>query len=53
MSTLQALLEQIDSLKGEAEAMRPLDREQEDCVMQKFRLWWTYHSNAIECNMLT
>ena len=53
MSTLEALLEQIDSLKGEVEAMRPLDREREDRVMQKFRLWWTYHSNAIEGNVLT
>jgi Fic family protein len=47
------LLKQIDVAKAQLDALRPLDREQEDRVMQKFRLWWTYHSNAIEGNVLT
>ena len=47
------LLIQIDAAKAQLDALRPLDREQEDQVMQKFRLWWSYHSNAIEGNVLT
>jgi Fic family protein len=53
MSQIQELLERVDSAKAELDGLRPLDREQEDRVMQKFRLWWTYHSNAIEGNSLT
>lgn len=53
MNPLPELLKQIDAAKAQLDALRPLDREQEDRVMQKFRLWWTYHSNAIEGNVLT
>lgn len=53
MSQLQDLLQRVDSAKAELDSLRPLAREQEDRVMQKFRLWWTYHSNAIEGNSLT
>ena len=53
MSQIQELLKEIDSAKAHLDSLRPLDREQEDRVMQKFRLWWTYHSNAIEGNTLT
>ncbi len=53
MSTLTDLLARIDQLKNELDKMRPLDRELEERILQKFRLWWTYHSNAIEGNKLT
>ena len=47
------LFQRIDAAKAKLDAMRPLDREREQRLMQKFRLWWTYHSNAIEGNSLT
>jgi Fic family protein len=47
------LLQHIDDLKAKIEALRPLDPLQERRIMQKFRLDWTYHSNAIEGNTLT
>ena len=50
---ITGLLEKIDHLKAAADAMRPLNPEQEARVMQKFRLDWNYHSNAIEGNSLT
>jgi Fic family protein len=53
MADFGELLPAIDRLKAELDEMRPLDREQEDRVLQKFRLWWTFHSNAIEGNVLT
>ncbi len=53
MSIVTELLAQVDFAKAELDSLRPLAREQEDRVMQKFRLWWTYHSNAIEGNTLT
>src|SRR5690606_4267495 len=51
--TLQEQLQQIDQLKAEIEALRPLTPELERRIMDKFRLDWTYHSNAIEGNTLT
>ena len=48
-----SLLEEVDRLKAEIDALRPLAPEQERQVMQKFRLDWNYHSNAIEGNTLT
>lgn len=53
MSQIDDLLNRVDSTKAQLDSLRPLAREQEDRVMQKFRLWWTYHSNAIEGNTLT
>jgi Fic family protein len=53
MPNLQELYARIDGAKAELDALRPLDREREARVMQKFRLWWTYHSNAIEGNKLS
>ncbi len=50
---LVELLKQVDELKVEIDALRPIDPEQEQRIMQKFRLDWTYHSNAIEGNSLT
>lgn len=40
-------------LKKELDALRPIDKEQEAIIMQKFRLDWNYHSNHLEGNALT
>ncbi|VAW30886.1 Fic domain protein, MA2133 type [hydrothermal vent metagenome] len=50
---LNELLQQVDQLKAEIEGLRPIDAVQERRIMQKFRLDWTFHSNAIEGNQLT
>ncbi len=42
----------IDSLKNQIDQLRPFRQEIEDKVMQKLRLEWNYHSNAIEGNRL-
>ncbi len=47
-----SVLGEIDRLKSEIDALHPLSREQEGRIMQKFRLDWNYHSNAIEGNSL-
>lgn len=47
------ILQRIDQLKVELEALRPLDAEREGRIMQKFRLDWNYHSNHLEGNSLT
>jgi Fic family protein len=46
-------LEQVDVLKKQVDTLRPLPREIEDRVLQKLRLEWNYHSNAIEGNQLS
>ena len=43
----------LDRLKADLDALRPLAPEQEQRVLQKFRLDWNYNSNAIEGNSLT
>ncbi|AMJ66805.1 Fic family protein [Hymenobacter sp. PAMC 26628] len=48
-----ALFATLRSLKTELDALRPLSAEQEQRVLQKFRLDWNYNSNAIEGNSLT
>ncbi|MGB1251410.1 MAG: Fic family protein [Candidatus Promineifilaceae bacterium] len=50
---LRDLLDKVDRLKAEIDGLRPIDPIQEQRIMQKFRLDWTYHSNAIEGNSLT
>jgi Fic family protein len=40
-------------LKKQLDSLRPLEREQEARIMQKFRLDWNYHSNNLEGNSLT
>jgi Fic family protein len=47
------MLNQVLSLKNQLDALRPLGREQEAIIMQKFRLDWNYHSNHLEGNSLT
>lgn len=50
---LRAILDRIDALKAEIDALRPIDAEQEARVRQMLRIDWNYHSNAIEGNTLT
>lgn len=50
---LRAILDRIDQLRTEIDALRPIDAEQEGRVMQMLRIDWNYHSNAIEGNTLT
>jgi Fic family protein len=50
---LADLLIQIARQKEAVDALRPFSAEQEGRIMQKFRLDWNYHSNAIEGNSLT
>jgi Fic family protein len=45
--------QQIKNLKNELDTFRPLSKEQEGMIMQKFRLDWNYHSNHLEGNSLT
>ncbi|MEL1245172.1 Fic family protein [Flavobacterium sp. DGU11] len=40
-------------LKKQLDSLRPLEKEQEARIMQKFRLDWNYHSNNLEGNSLT
>ncbi len=40
-------------LKNELDNLRPIDKEKEAIIMQKFRLDWNYHSNHLEGNSLT
>lgn len=44
---------QVLLLKKELDSLRPLSKEDEARIMQKFRLDWNYHSNHIEGNSLT
>ncbi len=41
------------SLKEELDKLRPLSQDDEDRIMQKFRLDWNYHSNHLEGNSLS
>ena len=43
----------VIELKKELDLLRPLKKEDEQRIMQKFRLDWNYHSNNIEGNSLT
>jgi len=40
-------------LRNELDNLRPIDKEKEAIIMQKFRLDWNYHSNHLEGNSLT
>ena len=46
-------IEKVLLRKKELDALRPLDKEQEARIMQKFRLDWNYHSNHLEGNSLS
>ena len=47
------LIQEIDQLKAEVDSHRPISKEIQDRIFQKFRLDWNYNSNAIEGNKLT
>lgn len=49
METIEKALE----LKKELDSLRPIKKEDEIRIMQKFRLDWNYHSNHLEGNSLT
>lgn len=46
------ILRDVDGLKESVDSMRPLSADLEARVLQKFKLDWNYHSNAIEGNSL-
>ena len=46
------IIERIQELKSRINELRPLDKETEARIFQKFRLDWNFHSNAIEGNTL-
>ncbi len=46
-------IKQALELKAKLDTLRPIDKEQEARIMQKFRLDWNYHSNHLEGNSLT
>lgn len=46
-------VEKCIKLKKELDSLRPLKKENELRIMQKFRLDWNYHSNNLEGNTLT
>ncbi|MCX6316137.1 MAG: Fic family protein [Bacteroidetes bacterium] len=50
---LDTLLQQIDSLKKEAESLQPVKPEYERVFWEKFRLEFNFNSNHIEGNTLT
>lgn len=50
---LNRIMERVDQLKAEIDALRPFDPAQVGRIMQKLRLEWIYHSNAIEGNTLS
>lgn len=49
---MEEIIEALE-LKKTLDNLRPIDKEQEDRIMQKFRLDWNYHSNHLEGNLLT
>ena len=51
--TGSTVLEEIDGLKRELDALRPLPPDVVGRIGQKLRLEWNYHSNALEGNSLT
>lgn len=46
-------IEKAIKLKSDLDALRPLKKEDELRIMQKFRLDWNFHSNHLEGNSLT
>lgn len=50
---LDEIIEKIDSLKKEINALRPISPDTEKKIWQKYRLDWNFHSNNLEGNSLT
>lgn len=46
-------IEKVLKFKTDLDSLRPLSKEDELRIMQKFRLDWNYHSNHLEGNSLT
>ncbi|TAE00845.1 MAG: Fic family protein [Bacteroidetes bacterium] len=46
------IIEKIDTMKAKIDAIKPISLEKEAKIMQKMRLDWNFHSNAIEGNSL-
>lgn len=46
-------IEKALELKNELDSYRPLSKEDESRIFQKFKLDWNYHSNHLEGNTLT
>lgn len=53
MQDLQTLLHEIDGQKAALDALRPIREDRLHRILQKLRLEWNYHSNAMEGNSLT
>ena len=51
-SLLPSALARIDALRAQIDALRPRDPDALGRAVQRLRLEWTYHSNAIEGNSL-
>jgi Fic family protein len=49
---LRKAITRADALRAEIDALRPLEPDALGRAMQRLRLEWTYHSNAIEGNLL-
>jgi Fic family protein len=47
---IEDALARVDALRTEIEEERPIDPDRLGLAMQRLRLEWTYHSNAIEGN---
>lgn len=50
---IKEITQKVNRVSEELEKLRPLKSEDEQRVMQKFRLDWNYNSNNIEGNSLT
>ncbi|MCB9196601.1 MAG: Fic family protein [Flavobacteriales bacterium] len=53
MRDMDNLFEAIADLNVHLNSLRPLSKEKENKILQKFRLDWNYHSNNLEGNSLT
>lgn len=53
MQTLLPIIQQMDSLRAELEALRPLPDDRAARLSQLLRIDWNFHSNSIEGNTLS
>ena len=51
--SMEETIKKAIQLHQQLEDLRPLSKEDELRVMQKFRLDWNYHSNHLEGNSLS
>ena len=50
---LNDIIQEMDRLRDELDALRPISEDRLNRLNQKLRLDWNYHSNSIEGNTLT